>query len=439
MKVIEMFTGIGSQAKALKRISAKRNINIEISNTCEWNIHAIAAYHYIHNNTPVSKDILDMNKDSLLSVLSKLSLSLDGKDAINSKYLGSLDVDALRIIYNSILKNNNLLNITEVRGTDIPNDIDLLTYSFPCQDLSNVGSFHGYKNGIDRDKNTRSGLLWEIERILEEKKELGQTLPKFLLLENVTALEAARHKGNFEQWQSKLIELGYINKTYKLNAENFGIPQYRNRLIMLSVHIGEDGFKKELIEQYWETHDLNKAEYIKTLKIKKRELKEFLKTDYSDKKYMKEALEAQPNATPSRLKIWDKNSKIIDKDNFIAQRVQTITTKQDRHPNSGNIYFNPKNDRSRYRFLTPRECFILMGFYEKDYDVLVNNNFITRGKSLFFSRDILYKLAGNSIVVDVLEYVFDQMVDIDLLVKTDENYKLKELVKPNIGTVTLDI
>ena len=59
----------------------------------------------------------------------------------------------------------------------------------------------------------------------------------------------------------------------------------------------------------------------------------------------------------------------IDKKFNIKDIVQTITTKQDRHPNSGNIYFNPKNDKSRYRFLTPRECFLLMGFDEKDFDI----------------------------------------------------------------------
>ena len=100
--------------------------------------------------------------------------------------------------------------------------------------------------------------------------------------------------------------------------------------------------------------------------------------------------------------------------------VQTITTKQDRHPNSGNIYFNPNNNKSNYRFLTPRECFVLMGFDEKDYEKIINNNFNSRKNSLFFSRDKMYKLAGNSIVVNMLEAIFEQAMDLNNILYNEE-------------------
>ena len=409
MKVVEFFSGIGSQSKALNRIAKKNNINIEILKTCEWNIHAFVAYNLIHNKGNYSMHNETMNKQEMLDELLKHKLSSDGKGLINPKHLKSFDEHALRIIYNAINQTKNLINITDVKGSDIPNDVDLFTYSFPCQDLSNVGSFHGYKNGIDRDANTRSGLLWEIERILEEKLALRQRLPEFLLLENVTALEAKRHEGNFNEWKEKLGKLGYINKIYRLNALDFGIPQNRRRLIMLSVYVGDNIDLLEKIEEYWILHDLNNSNYVKSLGIKKKKLSQFLRLDYNEETVLSEALEAQPNATPSRLKIWNENYKIVDEKDKIADKVQTITTKQDRHPNSGNIYIDVKNDKSLYRFLTPRECFILMGFDESDYEVLLKNNFLTRGKTKFFSRDILYKLAGNSIVVDVLEHVFNQM------------------------------
>lgn len=412
MKVVEMFTGLGSQAKALQKVSKKRKVSFEIARTCEWNIHAIVAYHLIHTKTGITSRVLEMSKEEILNELSPLNLSLDGKDSINPKYLQTLDIEILRLILNSIIANNNLIDIKKVKHDDIPEDTDLLTYSFPCQDLSNVGFFHGNKGGIDKDKNTRSGLLWEVERILEEKKQNNQKLPKFLLLENVTALEASRNKGNFQEWQTKLEELGYINKVYKLNAENFGIPQYRNRLIMLSVFVGEN---KDLIiklSNYWKENDLNDLNYVRTLGIKKKQLKKLLKTDYNNPNLLQEALACQPNATDSRLKIWNNNSIILDENNILNKRVQTITTKQDRHPNSGNIFFNHDSKKSMYRFLTPRECFLLMGFDENDYEVLLSNNKNTRPNSLFFSRDTLYKLAGNSIVVDVLEAVFNQLISI---------------------------
>lgn len=412
MKVVEMFTGLGSQAKALHEISEKRDLSFEIVKTCEWNIHAIVAYHLIHNKTTIDSNILKLSKEEVLKELSTFNLSLDGKDPINPKYLKTLNVEILKEILNSIKANNNLIDIKKVTYKDIPEDTDLLTYSFPCQDLSNVSFFHGNKGGIDKDKNTRSGLLWEVERILEEKKLNKQKLPKFLLLENVTALEASRNRGNFQLWQTKLEELGYINKVYKLNAENFGVPQYRNRLIMLSVFVGKNKNLKKKLEAFWEKNNLNNIDYVSKLGIIPKELGNLLRTNYKKKNLLEEAKACQPNATSSRLKIWQKNSIILDHNNNFNKRVQTITTKQDRHPNSGNLYFNPKNDKSRYRFLTPRECFLLMGFDEKDYEELLKNNKKTRADSLFFSRDILYKLAGNSIVVDVLKAVFNQLLDI---------------------------
>jgi len=412
IKVVEFFSGIGSQAKALSRISRKRKIEIDVLKTCEWNIHAFVAYNLIHSSKLIPKNILHMTKEELVDELDSLAISYNGKNSISRRQLLSLNDDLLKLIYHSIINNNNLVNIEKVKGVDLPNDIDLLTYSFPCQDLSNVGSFHGYKHGIDRDKNTRSGLLWEVERILEEKKRENDKLPKFLLLENVTALVAQRHNVNFEEWKMKLELLGYKNRVYTLNAQDFGIPQYRKRIIMLSILVGNDSALGDKIEKYLNQHNLNDINYLKSLKIPKRELKNFLRLNYEEKNLYKEALEAQPNLTKSRLKIWDSNSKIVDEQKNIAEKVQTITTKQDRHPNSGNIFFNPDNDKSKFRFLTPRECFLLMGFDEKDYDKLLINNIITRRNSLLFTRDILYKLAGNSIVVDILEHVFDQLIDI---------------------------
>lgn len=412
-----MFSGIGSQAKALSRISHTKGIKFNVLKTCEWNVHAFVAYNFIHNSNHILEHINKMSKLELVEALSQYSISFNGINELPKNRLANYSEEILKIIYNSILKNNNLVDIKRVKGKDIPDDTDLLTYSFPCQDLSNVGSFHGYKHGIDRDKNTRSGLLWEIERILEEKRKEKVKLPKFLLLENVTALVAQRHNTNFEEWKEKLKLLGYENKVFKLNSLDFGVPQNRNRLIMLSVYVGQNEFQRERVIDYWNKHDLNDKSYIKNLQIVSKPLKSFLKLDYNNKLYFSEALLSQPNNTKSRLKIWDQNSKILDENNILSKKAQTITTKQDRHPNSGNIYFDYElNNKSKFRFLTPRECFLLMGFDEKDFDVLVKNNFVMPNKSWFFSRDVLYKLAGNSIVVDVLEQVFNQILDIDKII-----------------------
>ena len=126
-----------------------------------------------------------------------------------------------------------------------------------------------------------------------------------------------------------------------------------------------------------------------------------------------EALAAQPNDTPSRLKIWEDNLQITDTQGRLrADHVATVTTKQDRNPNSGNLFFDPPNDKSRYRFLTPRECIRIMGFEERDYDILIAGNCYPSSKYSLFTRDKIYRLAGNSISVKILEAVFSLILEI---------------------------
>lgn len=238
--IVELFSGIGSQAKAFERLSSRKNIDFKILNTCEWDVHAIVAYDYIHNGPKLHNDSIKLTREELLEKLLKLSLSNDGKVPMNPSTLKAYSTDVLRTIYSSILKTNNLISVEDVKGEDLPNNTTLLTYSFPCQDLSNVGALHGYNKGIDRDAHNRSGLLWEVERMLVERGKKHLNLPQFLLLENVTALEAKRHKANFDEWKARLEELGYVNHINRLYAPDFGIPQNRKRLLMLSVYAGSD-------------------------------------------------------------------------------------------------------------------------------------------------------------------------------------------------------
>ena len=100
--------------------------------------------------------------------------------------------------------------------------------------------------------------------------------------------------------------------------------------------------------------------------------------------------------------------------NKFIDLVPTITTKQDRHPNSGVIkYNNLKKGKCDFRYLTPRECFMLMGFDEADFQLLMDNNFLCNKNGNFFSDSKLIKMAGNSIVVNVLEEIFKQINFID--------------------------
>lgn len=411
--IVELFSGIGSQAKALEKIG----IEVNLIKTCEWDIHAMIAYEAIHESNDVLESVQKLSKNELLEQLKQYHLSNDGKEQMKFEMLKTYSTDALKRILSSIIRTKNAVDVTALKGSDLPADIDLLTYSFPCQDLSNVGAFHGYNKGIDKDSGSRSSLLWQVGRILKEMKDKGVSLPRFLVLENVPALLADRHIKNFETWKSDLEELGYHNKVYLMNAVDYGIPQNRPRLIMISTRLPEDEAQRTEImnklETYYQHNDITSKDYIST--IPKKKLSDLLRTDYTNKRLLQEALESQPNDTESRRDIWENNPKLIDKDGSMSHAfVRTITTKQDRDPNSGNIYFDyVGNTKSKFRYLTPRECFLLMGFDEKDYEsIIAKNPEVHKGRYLF-SRDKIIRMAGNSIPVNLLEYVFKQVADLD--------------------------
>lgn len=123
------------------------------------------------------------------------------------------------------VKANNLGDIRKIE--ELP-DADLWTYSFPCQDISVAGKGAGIKEG------TRSGLLFEVERLLRVASEKG-TLPKYLLLENVKNLVSKKFKADFDKWLDFLAELGYTNYWKVLNAKDYGIPQNRERVFCVSI------------------------------------------------------------------------------------------------------------------------------------------------------------------------------------------------------------
>lgn len=407
--VVELFSGIGSQAKALRNIGAE----INVQKTCEWNFHAFLAYSLIHDMQGKPENV-KFNKKELVEILSEIGLSGDGKAPITKSGLQAYNEYALRKIYATVESTRNLVDISRVKGEEIGRHIDIMTYSFPCQDLSNVGSFHGYNKGIDRDAGNRSGMLWEVERILLERMEQDMHMPRFLLMENVPTLNSDRHIGNFMEWQNQLNKMGYYNEQFQLNARNFGLPQNRERLLMISVYTDGDPDVEAEAKEFFRVHGPRLKDYSEKLHPEKKKLRDFLRTDYSIKKYYDEALECQPNATPSRLKIWEQNPQLTDERGNIKDIITaTITTKQDRHPNSGNLKLNFNNGKSEWRYLTPRECFMLMGFSEEDYEKVTANNFTVKKGCKMFTRDNLIRMAGNSIAVNVLEAVFSLIMDLD--------------------------
>lgn len=401
LKVIEAFAGIGAQAKAFELIKRENpSFNFEIVATIEWEIGAIYAYDIIHHGPQDLSCYDNYSKEDILKKLSKLNLSSDGKQPITKSALKRMSETQLKSIYFAIQRSNNKIDITNVHARQLP-EADLLTYSFPCQDLSISSYWHKNFSGIDRKANNRSGLLWEIERILKEYQEENLPKPRFLLMENVTAIKSPRNVDNFETWKTELEKLGYRSySNLDLNAKNFGIPQNRVRTYMLSVLVNDQDQWVQINEDL-EHSDLHQI-------IEDPIIDPFLRLDYEQRpEYLQEAIDSTPNLTPSREMIYNNSIKLAF--GTVTQGIiaKTITTKQDRNPNAGIIVHNLNlPNKARYRNLTPRETFLLMGFEERDFDLLISQNFSPTKSTKMLSQSKLLKLSGNSIVVNVLKSIF---------------------------------
>lgn len=118
----------------------------------------------------------------------------------------------------------NLGDICKLDPNDVP-DCDLLTYSFPCQDISSAGKQRGFEQG----SGSRSSLLWECEKIIKAKR------PKYLLMENVKALVQKKFMPEFQRWIDTLADLGYSNCWEVLNAKDYGVAQNRERVFAVSI------------------------------------------------------------------------------------------------------------------------------------------------------------------------------------------------------------
>lgn len=229
IRLIETFSGYGSQALALKYLG----IEFEHWKTCEWAIKSIQAYKDIHFTDEKEIDI-DSTKEQLVECLFKYGISANYNEPMTKEQISRLSESQLKTIWNNILITYNLVNIQQVKGEDLEIiDTDkydyIMCYSFPCQDLSLAGKGKGMA-----DTTTRSGMLWEVERILNELKELNQ-LPQVLLMENVPQVHGSDNVEHFNKWQFALERLGYKSYFQDLIATDYGIPQIRNRCFMISI------------------------------------------------------------------------------------------------------------------------------------------------------------------------------------------------------------
>jgi DNA (cytosine-5)-methyltransferase 1 len=354
LKVLELFGGIGACSKALEKLG----IDYEIADYVEIDKYAVKSFNAIHNTNFEPQDICAWNKDI---------------------------------------------------------EVDLIMHGSPCQDFSLAGR----QAGGDEGSGTRSSLMYETIRIVEKLK------PKYVIWENVKNVISKKHIHNFNNYITRMSELGYTSYYQVLNAKDYGIPQNRERVFTISILGNEnyifppkqelklklkDMLEDEVDEKYYLSEKMinffYKNEQVQkekgngfrfnvtdgnviaktiTTRAGSRMDDNFLKIKEATKKGYKEAFEGDGVNISSRMK--------YQRGNVQKESIQTLTTSGG---NDRGVVLN----NLRIRKLTPKECFKLMGFDDEDYERAAKVN----------SNTQLYKQAGNSIVVNVLEAILKELL-----------------------------
>lgn len=307
IRLIELFAGYGSQAMALERIGAK----FDHYRVVEFDKYAIASYNAVHGTNFPTMDITKVHAEDL--------------------------------------------NICDTEVFTY-----LLTYSFPCTDLSVAGKQAGMKKG----SGTRSGLLWEVERILKEIRDGGGELPQILFMENVPQVHANANMEDFQNWIDFLTSLGYVSYWQDLNAKNYGVAQNRERCFMFSF-LGEYNY-----------HNMTELE------PRQDNISNTMTTVQKDNLLLENNIQKVGQISSD----GSQRGTVISDNGISANLV------------AGTHGYANSHIATKYRIrkLTPRECGRLMGVSDEDISKMAAVN----------SNTQLYKQFGNSIVVDVMCAMF---------------------------------
>lgn len=353
LKVFEAFAGYGSQRMALRNLGIPHEV-VGISEIVE---DAILAYAAIHTDLLSDSDGWppQLSDSEMVGYLESVNVPLDYKTFENRARL--LKKDALRLLYRANRLAKNFGDIKRIVPETLP-DFDLFTYSFPCQDISVAG----YQRGLDSDSGTRSSLLWECCKIIETKR------PRYLMMENVKNLVGTNHRRNFSEFLRYLEKLGYTNCWNILNARDFGVPQNRERVFCISSLDADFAFK------------------FPNPVILRKSMSDMLEPSAPERLYLKNGTLESPITQEVCYCIDSNYWKGSTLGNFLTKRRRQLVTDGSR---AGNGSF-------RVRRLTTKEAWRLMGCSDSDFEKA----------AAVVSSTGLYKLAGNSIVVAVLEAVF---------------------------------
>jgi DNA (cytosine-5)-methyltransferase 1 len=315
------------------------------------------------------------------------------------------------MLYAANYVSKNKGSISAMVGADMPKNLDIFTYSFPCQDISVAGKMIGF----DKDSGSRSSLVWQILRILDEAKKIGR-LPKVLLMENVKALFSSKFISDWIAIKDILNDLGYDSFDTTINAIDKGSIQSRERVF--SVAILRNG---NLSNKFFFNNNI-----IKNSLVINDILSHKMKLDTYDKHFAQETnYTFQPSLDKYLLKRFYTKKSGIKVSKLVGYSVYNMSNLV-YHPmgkcptilaDGGNSKLKILNMQTKtIRLLTPLETWRLMGFDLNDYINLISewnhNDIINKAtkKNYKISKHNLYKLAGNSIVIEVLEDIFSDIL-----------------------------
>ena len=273
----------------------------------------------------------------------------------------------------------NLQDVTKVDSLDILDNVDFITYGFPCQDISNAGKQRGFTD--EEGNRTRSGLFFEALRIIEEFQ------PKFAIAENVKALTSKKFTEEFKTVLESLEKAGYNNYWQVLNAKDYGIPQNRERVFIVSIR-----------------KDIDKGfTFPKPIPLELR-LKDLLEDEVDEKYYLSEK-KLEKLTYNKEIKNMEHigTYQYGESDKFMQGKSRFIENKRisdclQTRQKEGMVLNN--NGNIRIRKLTPTECYKLQGFTVED---------CKKASEAGVSNSQLYKQAGNSICVSVLEAIYKSL------------------------------
>lgn len=473
LTMLELFSGIGAQKRGIEQTGL---FDVEVLGTSDIDKDAIVAYACIHHN--LTQEMIDTfeHYPSLDDMRENLIAANIGFDPAKNKVYnwGSRKESEVKKYWLACVLSKQMGDISKLHSLPYA---DLLTFSFCCQDISVAGNQKGIIRG-----ETRSGLVYEVLRILENMKQQNR-LPKYLLLENVKNLVGKRFIGDFNSLNATIEDIGYNCYWEVLNAKDYGIPQNRERVFGIYIR-----------------KDIDNGSYVFPSKVPlKNSLKDFLEEGVDEKYYITDGhlvgakttdntsslVDTQENipSSPKCKQVgvlvggkWDNIhdccKRVYDEEGLaptihtcqggntepkVWHTVKDEVVSLEREPVShaewvdemcrryvedsagvvSGVYTSQSQnfgystplrclakclktnsdsgvvENRRVRKLTPTECYKLMGFTKEDID---------KCYLIGMSNTQLYKQAGNSIVTNCIEGLFEHIYK----AQCDEGYFCKD-------------